>query len=68
MVVALTTAYSSLDRKESRGAHSRIDYPNRDDISWLKHIASRDDGALKYRKVNLNPVLVDAFTPKARTY
>ena len=68
MLVALTTAYSSLNRKESRGAHSRIDYPHRDDQNWLKHIASTHDGLLKYRKVNFNPALVDAFEPKARTY
>ncbi|WP_241546954.1 hypothetical protein [Thiohalobacter thiocyanaticus] len=37
MDVALATVCSALERRESRGAHSRIDYPERDDTQWLRH-------------------------------
>jgi succinate dehydrogenase / fumarate reductase flavoprotein subunit len=68
MDVALATAYSALHRKESRGAHCRNDYPQRNDVDWLKHIVCFADGTISYRSVNFTPVLVDAFEPKARTY
>jgi len=53
-------------RTESRGAHSRLDYPDRDDENWLRHtLAVYDDGqvALDYR-----PVTITEFEPAVRTY
>ena len=69
MEVALATVVSAANRTESRGAHSRIDYPNRDDERWLKHtLYFRDRPNVDYKPVRMKPLTVDSFPPKARVY
>jgi len=61
MAVAHATAVSALQRTESRGAHCRYDYKNRDDEHWLKHTVYFADGDLAYRPVNFAPKHIEAF-------
>lgn len=69
MDVALATVVSAHARKESRGAHSRIDFPERDDEHWLKHtLFFKEQRKLDYKPVRMKPLTVDSFPPKARVY
>lgn len=68
MEVAYSTAMSALTRKESRGAHSREDYPKRDDANWLKHILYYPEQRVSFRAVNMKPLTMEAFAPKERVY
>ncbi|MEP4548083.1 MAG: succinate dehydrogenase flavoprotein subunit [Saccharospirillum sp.] len=67
--VAEATAVSAEQRTESRGAHAREDYQERDDENWLCHsIFKPGEKVISKRAVNFTPKTVDTFQPKIRTY
>ena len=64
--LSLITAESAKNRKESRGAHSREDFPDRDDKNWLKHTLAYLEGDSV--RIDFKPVDTSKWEPKARTY
>jgi succinate dehydrogenase / fumarate reductase flavoprotein subunit len=64
--LAEVTALSALNRTESRGAHMREDYQDRDDANWLKHtFVTQRDGQME---ITYKPVTITKFQPKERVY
>ena len=67
--VAEATAITANERKESRGAHARDDFTERDDDNWLKHsIYYAETKEVSKRDVNYRPKTVQAFQPMVRSY
>ena len=66
LLLAEAVVASALNRTESRGAHSREDFPDRDDKNWLKHtLVQRTDSGLS---ITGKPVTITRFQPKPRAY
>ena len=74
LLQATATIHSAENRTESRGAQAREDFPNRDDVNWMKHTLVWVEGPghvrFDYRPVHLNTLTgeVETIPPKARTY
>ncbi|MDH4334233.1 MAG: succinate dehydrogenase flavoprotein subunit [Chloroflexota bacterium] len=65
---AEATVASAAARTESRGAHARDDFPDRDDVDWLKHTFAFRDAAGGTPRLAYKPVTITRFPPKPRVY
>jgi len=69
MDCGMAIAASALARKESRGAHSRPDFPSRDDANWMKHsLYFLEEDRMDFKPVTTKPLSVETFPPKERVY
>ena len=67
--ISMAVMLGALAREESRGAHSRMDFPQRDDSRWMKHsLYFLEDDKIEWKPVRTRPLSVASFPPKARVY
>jgi succinate dehydrogenase / fumarate reductase flavoprotein subunit len=65
---AETTVVAALNRRESRGAHAREDYPDRDDVNFLSHTLAYRTETPGAPELRYKPVVITEFEPKERKY
>jgi succinate dehydrogenase / fumarate reductase flavoprotein subunit len=67
--ISMATMLSASQREESRGAHSRVDFPERNDKQWMKHsLYFIQDDHVDWKPVRTKPLSVESFPPKKRVY
>lgn len=68
LVLAESIVMAGIERKESRGAHYRTDFPTRDDDRFMKTTVAKFDAASKRCRIELLPIDASLIQPRARTY
>lgn len=68
LILAEATVLGSIERKESRGAHYRTDYPDRDDAKFMKTTLAKYDASTRRSRVELVPIDASLVQARARTY